>query len=60
MNGRQKNATNAQILGKKKDTNYDGKSTARHLRFLWGYIEEYANRGTRNNVVRLRRPDWDT
>ena len=30
MNGRQRNATNAQIGGKKNDSNYDGNCTARH------------------------------
>ena len=30
MNGRQRNATNAQIWGKKNDSNYDGNCTARH------------------------------
>jgi len=29
MNGRQRNATNAQIWGKKNDSNYDGSCTAR-------------------------------
>jgi hypothetical protein len=27
---------------------------------LIGYIEKYAESGTRTNVVRFRRPDWDT
>jgi len=30
MNGRQRNATNAQIWGKKNDSNYDGNCTASH------------------------------
>jgi len=30
MNGRQRNTTNAQIWGKKNDSNYDGNCTARH------------------------------
>ena len=30
MNGRQRNTTNAQIGGKKNDSNYDGNCTARH------------------------------
>ena len=30
MNGRQRNAMNAQICGKKNDSNYDGNCTARH------------------------------
>ena len=30
MNGRRRNATNAQIWGKKNDSNYDGNCIARH------------------------------
>ena len=30
MNGRQRNTTNAQIWGKKNDSNYDGNCTAHH------------------------------
>ena len=30
MNGRQRNAMNAQICGKKNDSNYDGNCTAHH------------------------------
>ena len=30
MNGRQRNATNAQIWGKQNDSNYDGNCTSRH------------------------------
>jgi len=33
MNGGQRNGTNAQIWGKKNDSNYDGNCTARHFRF---------------------------
>jgi hypothetical protein len=30
MNGRQRNATNAQIWGNQNDSNYDGNCTSRH------------------------------
>ena len=33
MNGRQRNATNAQIWGKKNDSNYVGNCTSRDLQF---------------------------
>jgi len=33
MNGGQRNGTNAQIWGKKNDSNYDGNCTARHFQF---------------------------
>ena len=33
MNGRQRNAMNAQIWGKQNNSNYDGKHTSHDLRF---------------------------
>jgi hypothetical protein len=70
MNGKQRNATNAQIWGKK--TTRITMATVPHVTsglgirkfltdgFLLSYIEKYADSGTRTNVVRFRSPDWDT
>jgi len=56
MNGRQRNATNAQIWGKKNNSNYDGNCTARHC--LSGTYEEISRRWIFVRPIASRTPSF--